>query len=314
MNKIQASTEIIEHVIAEYYNDTYIMVPEYSFYRVSSGGVRYYLQVFPDETTNVCAGITSILNREMPTPRPLIQWYAKNGEEHCQWHLENSGNYGTWFHILAARLLKQEQITFDLEWIFADIQEMCIKKAIDYKELHRWIHYTQRDPRKDIFGFLSWCAEYDPEPIALEYPLANPEDGYACTIDCVAYITPPNGEKHLAIIDWKTGKEIYESHELQLHAQERAWNLAYPDKKIAKIYNWATHDFRMPIKKSVTPYKFVEQTDSENLWKLDHYLTLFRGSSPKVKSYVDFKSTVAGIGTDLNVFEEIDPIKMVLEQ
>lgn len=313
MKTINVQKEMIEEVKAEYYDENYIRVPDYKFHRLQIGGVRHYLKVNPDESTSLSAGITSILSREMPTSLFLMQWYAMNGEEYCKWFLEMSGHYGTWFHIIAARMLRGEEVVLDNEWISADIQQYCDSKFVAHSELAKWMSQNNRDPRKDIYGFLEWSREYKPEPIALEFPISNETEGYSCTIDFVGYITYPEGGRFLVCIDWKTGKELYTNHELQLHAQRKAWDRQYPELKIEHIYNWSTHNYQLPIKKSVKPYKFVKQTDSENLWKLDHYLALFTGNAPKVKTYVDFKSTVVAIGKDLDVFEEIDPIRAILE-
>ena len=66
-------------------------------------------------------------------------------------------------------------------------------------------------------GFEEWAKSVDLKPVSTEAMVYSKTHGYAGTFDLLAYV---NGK--LTIIDWKTGRAIYQEHRLQSVAYRMA--------------------------------------------------------------------------------------------
>lgn len=65
---------------------------------------------------------------------------------------------------------------------------------------------------------LRFAEQWKVEPILVETAVGSREHRYAGTVDLVADVTGPDGARHRAILDWKSGKRIYTSACWQLNA------------------------------------------------------------------------------------------------
>lgn len=79
--------------------------------------------------------------------------------------------------------------------------------------------YTD-EQRGFIDAFGRWLEKWQPEFEASELTVANPEHGYAGTLDAIARIPALTDE--LLMIDWKTGKSVYPEVGMQLAAYRKA--------------------------------------------------------------------------------------------
>lgn len=69
-----------------------------------------------------------------------------------------------------------------------------------------------------VLSFVDWWNETKPEIVAREVTVFNEREGYAGTIDLIAFI---NGE--LWIVDFKTSQHVSEEYELQVSAYKHAY-------------------------------------------------------------------------------------------
>lgn len=82
------------------------------------------------------------------------------------------------------------------------------------------------EQRPFVDAFARWLDDFQPEFEASELTVANPEHGYAGTLDAIARIPVLPGrlsdwENQPLMIDWKTGKSAYPEVGLQLAAYRR---------------------------------------------------------------------------------------------
>ena len=257
---------------------------------------------------------SAIVNKCAPTSWYVIEWYAKHGLEYCRWYLENSANYGTILHILCGYLARGNKISTNLEEINLMMEAIAEKNNIDWKECQKWMEIEKRNVRKDIFGWCKFCQDYEVRPIAIEYPVMHKRGRWAGTIDLVCWMTIPETNVQIkAMIDIKSGldKNFYENHEVQLHAYKPLWDEEWPEFKIDKLFNYGCHDFRIPIKSSVTPYKLKDQTDSENAFKWKYWVAMYHKAGVKIENKTDFAYDLNfSLESNLDeVFETIDPLE-----
>ena len=108
-----------------------------------------------------------------------------------------------------------------------------------------------------IVSFYDWAKEVKPKFMKTEHTVFNKKIGYAGTLDCIAEI---NGGVY--IIDFKTSKEVYLSHEVQISSYKHCDGI-YNRSKIAIL--------QIGYGKNKKGYKFTEIDDKFNL-----FLTLKR--------------------------------------
>ena len=142
-------------------------------------------------------------------------------------------------------------------------------------------------------GFIDFCHEYDPEPIATEISLyctdVN-EDGqlilpWAGTADNIMRITEKNkkGDEvtKLWLIDLKTGKE-YKDHELQLTSYKMLWDHIHGEEH-GKIDVLACLYLNSKGKYKVVKTKYVPYVWWNVYMNFEYMLKDKRGNMPKIK-------------------------------
>lgn len=312
--------DMLERVKAEFLNDDYIREPAYTVYRIDKYAYRYYLKVDGDNHMTG-AGTTSILGSEMPTSRFLSEWQmdmtAKNGANYVKWFLNQSACYGTFLHVVYGELLRGLEFKFDIDSLNTKMDLFCIQNDYDFTELMKWYKQEKRKLRKDILSFVQWTKDYKIIPLAIEYPFVceNEIGNYAGTIDLVAKATFKDVEK-IIMVDFKSGKNFYESHEIQLKAYSEAWNKEFPELQIEEFYNFAPKDFRMKSGKEVVPtYNFKNQTKSEYAKRWPIYLQLFymTESHKHLARKIDFANDTISLNSEI-AFIEYDPVDAIVSE
>jgi len=312
--------DILEKVKAEFLNEDYIREPAYTIYRIDKYANRYYLKV-EDDRHIIGVGTTSIIGSEMPTSRYLSQWQmdisAKYGANQVKWVLNRSANYGTFLHVVYGELLRGMSLQFDIDSLLAHMETFCVTQDYDYNELVKWYKAEKRNLQKDILSFVQWVKDYQIIPLAIEYPfVCETETGnYGGTIDLVAKATFKDTQK-IIMVDFKSGKNFYESHEVQLRAYKDAWNKEFPELIIEEVFNFAPKDFRMKAGKEIKPtYNFKNQTKSEYAARWPIYLQLFYmdESHKYLDRRVDFANETISLDSEIS-FIEYDPIEARLNE
>lgn len=342
----------IEAIKAEYLNPDYIHEPVYFNYRINNRGKRFYARVYENKEIKTAPSFSAIKETVSPIPYGLMDWFIRNGYDYCNWFKEHSANYGTYFHSLCGRILRGEKISTTESYILVDMQIFFNKEEMDFDGCVAWMKKEKRDLRKDLYGFCRWAQDYKVKPIAIEYPVMDPDAKYAGTIDLICKITLPlskeeikenekikkenekilkanegkkrkkkllkeiTGQEIIAMVDLKSGQNgFYGDHEIQLHAYRPLWDAEYPDLKIERVYNLGCHDFRIPISDRVTPYKFKDQTESDEAYKWGYWVKLFHANPKNVTIEIktDFAmDKILSIDADFSdVFESVNPLEFL---
>lgn len=76
-------------------------------------------------------------------------------------------------------------------------------------------------------NFQTWKKRHDFNPVETEISLISEKYQFGGTIDCIAQI-----DDKLSIADWKTGKDVYEDHIIQIIAYKVLWDENFPDHPI----------------------------------------------------------------------------------
>lgn len=268
--------------------------PRHPIYRIDEGDRKYYT-IKDDGGIDICDSVTSVFSKVMPISEYLIKWYADFGYQKALQMMKEKAHYGTFSHICFSQLLKNK--TFDLSQLQDMIDAFVKENNIDF--------YTgdwENKIKDDLLALQKFIIDYEVEPIAIEIPLIahlninNITDfGIGGTIDLIAKMKIGNGvngnvlkadlkynkdgvlmedkrQTITAIIDWKSGRHgFYASHEAQLHLYKMIWEANFNDIAIDKVYNWSPKDWG-----DEPSYYLKDQTNSQEKYKIPHYLAIFQ--------------------------------------
>jgi hypothetical protein len=143
---------------------------------------------------------TWILNY-YPKGKQYQQWRDKLGGAEADEVRDEAGRKGGRVHNAIAAL------------IYNKITRKPFKLAIGdvYPDNEGQLKEFTADEWKTVITFVDWWTDTQPTPIAFEHQCWNETDGYAGTIDFICEIA---GERY--VVDFKTSKSIWPSHELQV--------------------------------------------------------------------------------------------------
>ena len=227
--------------------------------RFERDGHRFY-----HNGKKVLAGITTILNAVMPTPKALSDWMADNSLE----ELQRTADFGSMLHLLILFFMKKE------EWYNSIVPN-------DKNRVALW---------KGVIAFRNFEQDYFAEiaPFLLEMPVHGKVAGceFVTTVDFFAPMAikvvkevegeeewksgVKKGQKKMvkveetktikAIVDFKSNyydkdKDFYQPQLFQLLAQKAAIE-QQSGLKVDKIFNWTTTGFRED--NGANTYKLVE--------------------------------------------------------
>lgn len=131
-----------------------------------------------------------------------MKWLSEHGWDEAEALKVAAGEEGSKIHRAISDILNGKTVKIDDKYSDNDGNEPKELTAIEYEA---------------IMSFVSWLNETQPEVLKVDYTLVNEQEGYAGTIDMKLRI---NGE--IWIVDIKTSKDIYPSHELQVSAYKKA--------------------------------------------------------------------------------------------
>ncbi|HIG93975.1 TPA: hypothetical protein HA234_07305 [Candidatus Woesearchaeota archaeon] len=174
------------------------------------------------------------------------KWLADKGMDDAEAIKKAAGDKGSRIHAAIEDLLSGKEITFDKKYFS---KEDGTEKDLSVEE---W---------EALLSFSAWHAKYKPKVLRVEEtvfqdPTEDFKSGFAGTVDLVCEI-----EGELYIIDFKTSKDIYPSHRLQVSAYKHIIQKAYPERKI----NLAILQVGYPRNKN--RYKFTEIDDEFETFK-----------------------------------------------
>jgi hypothetical protein len=124
-----------------------------------------------------------------------------------------------------------------------------------------------------VKSFIDWRNEAKPEVIATETTIFSERGGYAGTVDFVCRI-----DSQLYVIDFKTSKQVWKEHELQISAYrvalENGENPLYErnangthSNKLVDVSNLKTAILQVGYERNKAGYKFTEIYDAFSLFR-----------------------------------------------
>jgi hypothetical protein len=174
--------------------------------------------------------------------------------------------------------------------------------------------------RQDVAGYVQWIQDYDVRPVAIEYPFVSCTDyPYGGSIDLIAEITTDakKGKREIVLVDYKSSRnDPYDSYFQQTFAYMRGWNECNPKQKVGRFFIYHPKAYKLPLGKTVKPYKFEEATDEPACLKWDLLLQIYYASgAPKLDKYSDFGSAPITKETKFDsMIIEIDPLSRMNQE
>lgn len=253
----------IEELSALWFDAEFLKQPE-TVYR-ADGRQRWYFTETP-RSVKLYESTTTWIKRVLPMSYGLLQWFKKNDENTIDEVLNDTSEYGTFFHIEASRLIIDKEYDLGAIPIVVGNYPTTADKS--------W--WTEK-LTNDLLSLAQFLKDKDVQPLACELTLTSEIGGFrrAGTLDLPCFLTF-NKKKVLAIVDFKTGG-IWDEYKFQLEDYKRLFNENFPGLEAVMCFNWSPTDWR-----DKPTYKFVNQTMNKSEMK-DFDLLYRRAKLNKVK-------------------------------
>lgn len=238
---------------------------EYKLRRLDQGNERWYL--YTDEETGDlrhCMSATTFAEKSMGMGYGLLNYLMEMGKEASDLHKFWAAEYGTFFHIEAGDALSNGYYNFGPDGVLAELKLMEYFERLEGFPLKKLKWYFIRKFHKDMASLFQFIKDRNVKVIAVEFPVMSYKWQIAGTIDLICELDF-NGKRIICIVDFKTGKGIYEIHPLQLLLYQEMWNEHFSDIcEVTHLFNWKPSDFK--VEKSPT-YQLKNQTNSVLDWE-----------------------------------------------
>lgn len=165
---------------------------------------------------------TSVLSM-MPAAPFFIKWLKEHTKEESEQLLNDAGLKGSKVHHTIDVVLKGDKVSPE-GWT----QEQINGNVFEEKLANYLRKPFTKEEDKCMRGFFNFCKDYDFKLLQSEMTVWSDKIKCAGTLDAYAEISIPEDGKRLtgknkdnkkvytAVIDWKTGKGLYESHNRQV--------------------------------------------------------------------------------------------------
>lgn len=327
---IELQSVKIEILKPTYLDEKFIHAPPYNLRRLNAANGRWYFW-WEESMTDIewFSGTTGPIGESLNMGQYYNQWITntfRNYDEAMD-YVNWAGYYGTFMHILWGWILMGLKVD-----THPDTFRQLILNYASFEGFHpqpEKIDSWGWKAKADLIGFLRFVEDYEVKARAVEISLAAklplyswlPKDHekqqwikIAGSLDLPAEITIKEGKENvreLVLIDLKSGRQdkFYNTHAAQLYAYRDIWNANFPTMPIGRVFNYGCKDFRIPIGKTVTPYRFDEWKNGkeEHQWqkvKLD--MAFAFDKEPKFKTSIRDQIFELGMSTD-NLYETFDP-------
>lgn len=241
--------------------------------QITTDDERFYVREGKDEKTGLPIhvykpSVTWIVSYA-PKGIGYYKWLAEHGWDEAESIKKERGKYGSRVHKAVESLLNGEKIEMNTE--FAD----------PYTGELQSLTFQEYDA---VLSFADWWAELntkhdDIEIIEIEHTIWNEQEDFAGTIDLILRI---DGEYW--IIDFKTSKYIWMSHEMQVSAYRHSIDFGDAPVRTAIL--------QLGYNKNKKNYKFTETEDrwtqflaAREFWRIEN-----DGKKPFQKDYPLFIS------------------------
>lgn len=256
-----------------------------TMYRLNVAGDRLYYYINEAGEPVFKESVSSVIRKNTPTSPGLLKWYGNMGTEAAEEYVEERAGFGTFMHKEIESFILNG--FYDLDNLEESLRAYLEIERLDPNFEKKWAYEMKRN----LLSFAAWYRDFKVEPLAVEISLASDLYNVAGMMDlpCELTITETGywgevyktGEKKgqpketkketriRAIVDFKSGKNFYDDHALQLELYRLIWNENYPDLPIQRIFNWAPTEWI-----SAPTYKFKDQTDHPQLPKIPMILAM----------------------------------------
>ena len=258
--------------------------PPRKLYRIDQAGDRAYYY-FDGKNPVIFPSVTTVIRSNMPTSPHLIKWMGDMGTEAAEEYRDERAAFGTFMHMTFEQYLVGG--VYDLDLMHDALLGYLEREGLSPGLADKWLMEQQ----KTLLGSAQWIIDHNVKPLCIEIALASDAMEVAGMIDLVcemdieekgyfgevyksgANAGQPKESKRTkrikAIVDFKSGKNFYDDHAIQLEIYRRMWNENFPEHHIEQIFNWAPTDWR-----TAPTYKFKEQTDHPQLYRVDHIMAM----------------------------------------
>lgn len=176
--------------------------------QITTADERWYKIEEKDKPARFMPSVTWICGY-YPKGIGFMKWLSEHGWDEAEAVKQAAGDKGSKVHRAISDILKGAVVKIDDKYGNNDGDEPTELTVAEYEA---------------IISFVNWLNEIQPEVMAVDYTLVNEKENYAGTIDMKLKI---KGE--IWIVDIKTSKDVYPSHEIQVSAYKQA------DKEVQKI-------------------------------------------------------------------------------
>ena len=174
--------------------------------RVTSADERWYSKTVIDKTTGLPVigwnPSVTFITSSYPKGTAYMQWLAKHGWDEAEAIKADAGSRGDAVHKAIERTMNEGSLNMD---------DMVLDRDGKERQLtpEEWYH---------VVTFFQWHQSVgSPKPLAVELTVESAKYGYTGTLD---YLFKIDGK--VVLMDVKTSKYIWPSHELQVSALKQA--------------------------------------------------------------------------------------------
>lgn len=174
--------------------------------QVTVADERWYLKSSKDEKTGlpVYNGVPSVtwICGFYPKGIAFYKWLAGKGWDEAEALKSAAGDKGSRVHLAIEQILSGEEFRIDTKVMdkgSGEMVELSLEELICVK------------------SFCDWRDEVKPEILATEITIFSEKHGYAGTVDLICRI-----DGVLYVVDFKTSKQVWMEHELQVSAYRSA--------------------------------------------------------------------------------------------
>lgn len=211
---------------------------------------RYYYDPEDPECT-LTPSVTTVIRAGSPSSSGLERWklqkaleegYVNAGKDYA----DDRAEFGTFMHIVNGRLMNQEVV--NLGYLEHDYIEFLVKEGKREDDAIKKAERDSEEMKKAVLSFVQFSHDYNLKPLAVELVLKSDVAG---AIDIIGQLTVPikgywgerlksgpnKGEPKLtqepveikAIVDMKSGSNLYPDYDLQLTGYRELIEENYPD-------------------------------------------------------------------------------------
>lgn len=199
--------------------------------RYDESDARYYGNVIVDMESNSKRvvwnpSVTEVIRKTSPTAPGLLAWYAQHGLKEANRLKDEAAAKGTEMHILFEQYLRMLQIGADQDYSGAiSLQDLPVFHA------------------KALLSLEQWVKDSNVVPIAMEQSVVNDVLGYAGTVDLICEMDF-NKQRVVAIVDFKSGSNVYDDYAIQLEMYRLGWNRSNRGvNAVTHVFNWSPKDW-----------------------------------------------------------------------